>query len=366
MPLRVTAVLAGVSTVYDLSPVPHGGVAALVRIADHTGIVWLDSTWKESRRVEFRNVRNGEMMRMAALRNGGFLAAAQSNTGGRSLDGVRVIDAQGGLQRLIPLAGPVTAMYAIEDGDVLAAAFTLQPDGSGVTTVLRLTRDGTIRWRLRVPRAQIDNMAITAGGFLATAGDPLAERSDRLLRGSLDGQLTWDKPLPWDAAAGAAVERALAAEAAAPRTGQSSYARNGIIAVAYREAVVFAAGGASFSRFIPVRYGVTLDGVSVNGPIVTAVREAWGAGRVPYAGWAPTAFPTSAVTNSDGTFTLAVHYQDADGTGYSALARVRPDGATTRAWWAQTRERLFRTSTDWILVQPGREETRISVVDGSP
>lgn len=363
LPLRATVSLAGVSTVYDISRLERGEFAALVRIADHTGIVWLDASLKELRRVEYRSVRNGEMLRFTSLTNGGLAAAVESTRGSQTTYGVRMLDAQGALQRLIPLSGEVTAVHALPGGDVLAAVFDLQSDGNGSARVLRLTTTGAIRWSVPVPRAKVNYLAVASDAFYATATDPLAEDHDRVLRGTLNGALDWDLALPWTDAAGAAVERALDAEEVAATP---SYARNGIVAVESQGVTVFAAGGASFARFLPVRYELTLNGVVSSGPIITAVREAWGRGRLPASGWAPTAFPTGAEANADGTYTLAIQYEDGDGEDYAALARVRADGTTRRVWWGVTRDRLFSTTAGWVFVQSGRAETQLSLVDGVP
>lgn len=366
MPLRASATLSGVRSVYDVVTRNDGGVVALVRIADHTGIVWLDASWKESRRVEFRGVRNGEMTRMVAGADGGFLAALETTIGGRETNGLRVIDRQGALKQLMPLSGPVTALHALPGGDALVAAFVLQDDGDGVTSLLRVSGSGAQRWHMRLARAQVHHLTVATGEFFAAASDPLAERHDRVIRGSLDGTMRWDRPLPWDATHGAAVARALESDATQSNASGQSRARHAIVAAAAQEVAVFATGGLSFERFIPVRYGLTRDGAVTSGPILTPVREAWARGRLPYAGWAPTAFPTGVVANSDGSYTLAMQYQDADGEGYAALARVRADGATQRVWWAVTRDRLVQTSAGWVLVQAGREQTQISQVDGLP
>lgn len=356
MPLRVTTELAGVIEVHDLHSLADGGAAALVRIADHVGIIWLDASWKETRRVEFRTVRSREMLRMAPTPDGGFIAAVDT----RTATGLRVIDPQGRPQRLIPLASAATTLRALPGGDVLVTTFTLQADGSGVTQVQRLSREGTVRWQLRIPRAQVERLTVTADAFYVSAADPLAERSARVLRGSLDGRWLWERALPWDAAAAAAVERVLG------RTrGEPTYARSGIVAASANGVVVFAQGGESFGRFLPQRYDLTLGGEVTRGPVVTPAREGWGAGREPYAGWAPTAYPSGAVANADGTFTLAMHYQDADGAGYVALARTRADGTTVKLWWAVSREALVETGAGWVLVQRG-EGVRISLVEGTP
>lgn len=366
MPLRATSVLEGVRAVHDLHALPLGGFVALVRIADHTGMVWLDAALRETRRVEYRGVRSGEMLRMAAVPSGGFLAAVETSSGARAVTGLRMIDAQGVLQRLIPLAGPVSAMHALPGGDVLVAVFLLQPDGDGVTQLLRVSPDGAQRWQLRLPRAQVDRLTIADDAFFAAVADPLAERGARVLSASLDGRLRWEQPLPWDAAASAAVEAALGADASQTRSAEAAYARQAVLALVADELVVFAAGGQSFERYLPVRYHVTRAGSVTRGPVLTPMREGWSAGRMPYSGWAPSAFPTGVGREADSPYTLALQYQDADGEGFAALARSRADGATHRLWWALSRDPLIETPVGWILVQAGREATRLGLVGDQP
>lgn len=366
MPLRAMAVLDGVRTVHDLHEMPRGGFVALVRIADHSGMVWLDAALRETRRVEFRGVRSGEMLRMVAVPSGGFLAAVETASGARTVTGLRLIDAQGALQRLVPLAGPVSALHALPGGDVLVAVFLLQPDGDGVTQLLRLAPDGTQRWQLRVPRAQVARLTASADAYFAAVDDPLAERGARVIGGSLDGRLLWERELPWDAAATATVEAVLGPDASGTRAAGASRARHGVVSLAADALVVFAAGGQSFERFVPLRYRLTLAGEVADGPVITPVREGWSTGRMPYSGWAPSAFPTGGCLEADGSYTFALQYQDADGEGYVAVARTRADGTTQWLRWALSRDPLIATSAGWILVQAGREATRIGLMEDVP
>lgn len=88
---------------------------------------------------------------------------------------------------------------------MLVTTFTLQADGSGVTQVLRLSHEVTVRWQLRIPRAQVDRLTVSTDAIYLSAPDPMAERSDRVLRGSLDGRWLWEHALARTRADGATV-----------------------------------------------------------------------------------------------------------------------------------------------------------------
>jgi len=373
MPFRWTFLDEAVLDVYGVALRPDGDLAALVRVANRTALIVFGADGQKRRKIDLLAAPQNSLMLLAVLPDGSYALGGQcpGARGAYTACVVRTTATGILLPRLSVRAWEnVEAMHALPDGGFLLAGTPLSGEGGGC--LARIAPAGVVRWqRCYAEMPAIHNVLALGGDSFAVIGTA-SYRPTRgaVMRVGAAGRPLWTRTLPWTQADSLAVERVI--DPTGRETGQLTGGTSDV--GAYRllhdgagGLLVFASvGRLGAERSLPALFRMDAATGGFRDRTLVPLREAWTQGRMPYGGYRPWGLARH-LEVADGGYLVSSRYVDADGSGYTALARIETTGVSHRIW--TTPGRLdFLLATPQGIVLAGQRQGRgfIGLVEGRP